>query len=286
MEHKVSIIGCGLMGSAIARTLYRKRFPVMAFNRSPEPLTAMKHLGIPATTNIDKAVVNADTLIIVLSNYGAVRSVLNRVSNGGLKGKLMLNLTSGSVLDAAEMRETAAGLGADYLDGSIWTLPSMIGDTETVITVGGSEHLWDQAEHVVKQLGGGSFHAGEAIGSGNVLEACFPGAFYMTAQNCFIESMQLASKSGIGIDVIARSVSPSLRLLRLSLDGLIAAIEKGDNTALEATMDVYLNAAKSYQLTAAAVDRPGPFLDLLVDQLEDAVNRGQGHLGPSVLFQK
>lgn len=273
------------MGSAIARKLHEKVLEVTAFNRSQVPLAALAGYGMRTSTDINAAIDGASSVIVVLSNYDAVGAVLDGVKPGALRGKLVINLTSGSASDAIDMATRIAPTGAEYLDGSIWVLPSMIGDADAVISMGGSEDVWQKAASLIKLLGGASFHAGEAVESGNVLEACFPGAFYMTAQNCFIESMQLASKFGIGAETISRSVAPSLRLLRTSLDGLIDAIQKGEDTAIEATMDVYLSAAKGYQRTASQVGHSVPFLDLLVEQVQNAVNRGQGNLGPSTLFR-
>lgn len=285
MNNSTTVIGCGLMGSEIARVLHGKRVNVTAFNRSLGPLLELAQQGMRTSTDIIEAIAASDILIVVLSHYEAVKSVLTGIGADILRGKLIINLTSGSSADAREMAVRMEPTGASYLDGSIWVLPSMIGDTETVICVGGDKGAWAAAEPVVKLIGGASFHAGTAIESGNVLEACFPGSFYMTAQSCFIESVRLARKSGIGSDAIARAVSPSLRLLKKSLDDVCTKIDARDDSTKEATLNVYLNAARSYGVTADGAGLSSPYLRLLLDELEQAVAKGHGADGPSALLR-
>lgn len=277
----VTVLGCGLMGSALVRTLHSGNQNVVGWNRSPSRLVPLANAGVCTVTDISAALDGCSTVIAVLSSYDAVRSTLDTEM---LAGKVLINLTSGSTQDAIDMSAWAAQRGVGYLDGSIWVLPSMIGSSETVISCAGSYELWLDVEPIVKILGGSSFHAGLPIENGNVLEACFPGAFYMTAQFCFMESMLRARRSGISSDVIAQSVAPSLRLLEKSLVDLASRISSDDHAAGEATLDVWLNAAEAYGATTESNGLPSPFLDILLTQLASARRAGLGQLGPSAML--
>nr|WP_244429915.1 NAD(P)-binding domain-containing protein [Rhizobium leguminosarum] len=220
------------MGSAIIRELHRKGQSVVAWNRSHAPLEALSERH-PTDTDLEFAVDGCDAIIVVLSSYSAARSVLGSLKAASLAGKTVINLTSGSAEKAAEMCTWPASVGIDYLDGSIWALPSMIGGSTTVISCAGPENVWEQVESLMKAVGGASFHAGEAIEIGNVHEACFLGAFYMTAQHCFIESVARARQSGIDFQTIAPAVAPSIDLLGTSLDDLVRKLMQNDETADE-----------------------------------------------------
>ncbi|MGO6881410.1 NAD(P)-dependent oxidoreductase [Rhizobium ruizarguesonis] len=276
-----TVLGCGLMGSALVRTLHSRDQKVVGWNRSPSRLVPLANAGVATFTDISAALDGCSTVIAVLSSYDAVRRALDAEM---LAGKVLINLTSGSVQDAIDMSAWATECGVGYLDGSIWVLPSMIGAPETVISCAGSSELWLDVEPLVKILGGSSFHAGLPIENGNVLEACFPGAFYMTAQFCFLESVLRARRSGIGADVIAQSVAPSLRLLETSLVDLASRFISNDQAAGEATLDVWLNAAEAYDATTGSSGLPSPFLDILLAQLRTARSAGLGPFGPSAML--
>jgi len=244
----------------------------------------LQEANIPVTTDLSAALHGSEIVIAVLSSYEAVRSVLGTASLADLAGKIIVNLSSGSAQDARDMREWAHGRNIEYVDGSIWVLPNMIGDSDTVISCAGSISLWERVEAVVKLLGGASFHAGEAIENGNILEACFPGAFYMTAQHCFVEAAVRAKRLGIESSVVQLAVSPSLTLLERSLGSLVKALDSSEHVAEDATLDVWLHAARSYRASAGA-EVPRPFLDILLDQLDGAIQAGLGPLAPSAMLQ-
>lgn len=283
-SNRTVIVGCGLMGSALLRTLHAKAQGVVGWNRSPGSLEPLQEAGIPVTTDLSVALAGSDIVVAVLSSYDVVRSVLDTAGLAELSGKIIVNLSSGSAQDARDMREWAHDRNAEYVDGSIWVLPNMIGASDTVLSCAGPVGLWERVEGVIKLLGGASFHAGEPIENANVLEACFPGAFYMTAQHCFIEAAVRARRLGIDSHVVQRAVSPSLALLDKSLGSLVNGLDSNQHVAEEATLDVWLHAARSYRSSAGA-DVPRPFLDILLHQLEAAVEAGLGPLAPSAMVQ-
>ncbi|MFA6314758.1 MAG: decarboxylating 6-phosphogluconate dehydrogenase [Candidatus Paceibacterota bacterium] len=56
MKNSITIFGLGRMGAQIARRLHKKGFKVVAWNRSIEPVTAMKKSGVYATNDLAEAV--------------------------------------------------------------------------------------------------------------------------------------------------------------------------------------------------------------------------------------
>ena len=56
MKCSITVVGCGLMGSAIAKALKKNGNALVAYNRSPGPLEALSRLGIPTSTDIDAAI--------------------------------------------------------------------------------------------------------------------------------------------------------------------------------------------------------------------------------------
>ncbi|MCX6718818.1 MAG: NAD(P)-binding domain-containing protein, partial [Candidatus Taylorbacteria bacterium] len=55
-KQPIIIFGLGRMGSQIAKRLHKKGFKVRAWNRSPEPVKAIKRAGVFATNSIEEAI--------------------------------------------------------------------------------------------------------------------------------------------------------------------------------------------------------------------------------------
>jgi ornithine cyclodeaminase/alanine dehydrogenase-like protein (mu-crystallin family) len=129
--HDVAVIGCGLMGAALARALADSGRSVAAWNRTPERAEALAGDGITPVRAIEDAVRSTRLIVACLSTYEATVAALEPVA--GWDGAVLVNLASGAPEEAAELRRWAAQRGAEYLDGSIVGYPQDIGSAEAAI---------------------------------------------------------------------------------------------------------------------------------------------------------
>ncbi|WP_037321091.1 NAD(P)-dependent oxidoreductase [Amycolatopsis orientalis] len=130
----VSIIGLGLMGTALARAFLTAGHPTTVWNRTAAKADALVADGARLAPTIGDALGSGGVTILCLTDYSAVRELLGGAE---LAGTTLLNLTSG---DSAQARETATWAekqGARYLDGAIMAVPSAIGTDEAVILLSG-----------------------------------------------------------------------------------------------------------------------------------------------------
>lgn len=284
-EKSVAIVGCGLMGSAIAKTLANANLQVNAWNRSPASASALSEYGIVAFKNINDLIQASRLVIVVLSDYAAVRDVLKNIEPSLWTGQVVVNLTSGSVSDAEQMGQWTQHLAINYLEGSIWTLPSEIGKIKTRITYSGNPQDWSTISSIMMRLGEASVYLGEQISLANIMEAAFPGGFYMTALTSFIEGARVAKSAGVDDVIIRSSIAPALELLRVSIEESIDRIQRCDFNPDQATIKVCLNAARSYHLTMDSLSQNSPLLRALIDTLEKAKTKNFEHLDISALIK-
>ncbi|MGW4131832.1 NAD(P)-dependent oxidoreductase [Amycolatopsis japonica] len=128
----ISVVGLGLMGTALARAFLKAGHPTTVWNRTAAKADALVAEGARLAPTIGDAL--GGVTIVCLTDYSAVRELLG---DAGLDGATLVNLTSG---DSAQARETAAWAekhGARYLDGAIMAIPSSIGTDEAVILLSG-----------------------------------------------------------------------------------------------------------------------------------------------------
>lgn len=91
MTNKIAIIGVGMMGSAIAKSLLKGGYKgrIIAADASPERVKEMEKLGVSASSDNHKAAADADIVFIVVKP-GDEEKVLKEIAND-LKGKLLIS---------------------------------------------------------------------------------------------------------------------------------------------------------------------------------------------------
>lgn len=282
---KTAVLGCGLMGSAVARTLLEGGGEVAVWNRTEAAAWALESNGATPFARAGDAVAIAPVVILLMAGYPAAAEALRAVPDELWRGRIIVNLMSGTADEAEMFARWAAERGADVLEGSIWTFPSAIGASTTTITYSGPESIWTKLESLLRTLGGNSRYVGAHYQAANVLEASFPGSFYMSAQMAFLESVSLAQASGIDATTIKNSLAPALDLLRASLIESLEHIDDSRFETDEATIDVFLNAAQSYRNTASKAGQRSEMLDALLSVLKRSVAQGHGSLGPAALVR-
>ena len=157
-SHSITLIGLGAMGSALALALLHPPNPsnpqsteinLTIYNRtSTRPIIPhLAFLGAHLAPSLISALATpADVIVICLISYAAIDSLLASLTAEGdstvLEGKVVLNLTNGTPLEARTMAQKLKevyGVKA-YLDGAVMATPSMVGHKEmgSQIYVGGA----------------------------------------------------------------------------------------------------------------------------------------------------
>jgi 3-hydroxyisobutyrate dehydrogenase-like beta-hydroxyacid dehydrogenase len=178
---KVSVIGLGAMGSAIAGILVENDFEVTVWNRNKEKAEKLVAQGAKLTEKAHEAVAASPLIITCVTNYQATREILSKAGiSETIAGKTLLELSTGTPQEARAAEQWAGGFGVKYLDGAIAATPSLLGKPETPIFLSGSRTVFDEHEKMLKTLGSLKF-VGEEIGTAATFDlgilAFFWGAF-------------------------------------------------------------------------------------------------------------
>ncbi|MFB4304839.1 NAD(P)-dependent oxidoreductase [Actinomadura sp. GTD37] len=121
---RVSVLGLGAMGGAIARAWLAAGYETTVWNRTAgraEPLVAE---GAKAAATAAEAVAASGLVVVCLLDDASVGEAL---ADADLAGKDLVNITTGTPGDARDRARWASGRGARYLDGGIMAVPPMIG---------------------------------------------------------------------------------------------------------------------------------------------------------------
>lgn len=143
-KERVSVVGLGLMGSALARALVAKGYEVTVWNRSQEKAAGFEGLAQVAGSVFD-AFSASNVIVVCLLSYEAGDSLMRSPEiESALSGKVLIQLSTGSPAEARRMSAWAQACGAGYLDGAILGAPSMVGGDQAKVLVSGPRALFDQ----------------------------------------------------------------------------------------------------------------------------------------------
>ncbi|WP_157963114.1 NAD(P)-dependent oxidoreductase [Chitinophaga deserti] len=162
MKERILMIGLGAMGTVLARLLLEKGKQVTVWNRSEEKARPLIAAGATYSGDIQAAVDANDIILICLTDYAVTDQVMQGVT---MKGKTVVQLSTGTPQDARVMAGDYTARGAAYLDGAILATPSQMGTEQTPIFLSGSAAAYDTAGDALRILGGTLIYQGEAPGA-------------------------------------------------------------------------------------------------------------------------
>ncbi|MFD5701406.1 NAD(P)-dependent oxidoreductase [Streptomyces lasiicapitis] len=136
--HPVSVLGLGMMGSALAAALLKAGHPTTVWNRTAAKTGPLAAQGAtPADT--PAAGVTASPLVIAcLTTNDNVRELFAPLA-AELRGRTLVNLTNGTPSQARELAAWAEEHGIAYVDGGIMAVPQMIAGPGAYILYSGDE---------------------------------------------------------------------------------------------------------------------------------------------------
>src|SRR5918992_6284527 len=166
MKNEVSVIGLGVMGSALARALLSNGHRVTVWNRTSAKAEPLVRDGAVLADSAASAVRPSPVVLVCVEDYKVTRSILGREEVApALAGRVLVELSSGTPQDARDSELWARERGIDYLDGAIMATPSQIGRPDTPIFLSGKETAFRRSEPVLKTLAGNLIYMGESVGS-------------------------------------------------------------------------------------------------------------------------
>jgi 3-hydroxyisobutyrate dehydrogenase len=156
----ISLLGCGLLGTAIGERLLARGFRLHVWNRRPEHTQTLVAAGAQLASSPAEAVAAGDLVITVLSDGPITAEVLLNQAGIALPGRLVLQVAT---IAPAESRDLAIALqqrGAHFLETPVLgSRPEALAGCLQVM-VGGERADLERAQPVLTALGGEPHHLG------------------------------------------------------------------------------------------------------------------------------
>ncbi|GAB2493195.1 NAD(P)-dependent oxidoreductase [Nocardiopsis aegyptia] len=145
---RVTVLGLGAMGTALARTWLAAGHPVTVWNRTAARAEALAPEGADVAATAAEAVAAGGVVVTCLWDDASVGASLAGVD---LRGRDLVDLTTGTPAQARERAAWARERGARFVSGGIMAVPPMVGVPEAggYAFYGGSRAAFEAAEAVL-----------------------------------------------------------------------------------------------------------------------------------------
>jgi 3-hydroxyisobutyrate dehydrogenase-like beta-hydroxyacid dehydrogenase len=218
MTEPVTVLGLGPMGHAIAAAFAAAGHQTTVWNRTAGRPTPD---GCVRTPDLTEAVTAGKTVVVCLLDYDAVRSVLTPLA-AALRGRTLVNVTSGSPDAARALAAWAASHDVAYTDGAIMTPTVTIGTPSATVLLSG------RPTDVLAPLGGTQTYLGTDPGRAAAFDVALLDIFW-TSVTGVVHAFALARSENIAATELAPLASGIADLLPTVIDSHSARLTANDH---------------------------------------------------------
>ncbi|MEU7579729.1 NAD(P)-binding domain-containing protein [Streptomyces sp. NPDC041068] len=280
---RVTLIGLGLMGTALAEAFLAAGHPTTVWNRSPEKASPLVAKGAVHAATIEDAVAASPLVITCLTTFDATLAALEPAA-AELAGRTLVTLNSGTPSGARGTADWAAAQGARFLGGAVKNVPGAVGKPDTLLYYAGDRAVFDEHEETLRVLGGDTVHLGTDPDLAALYEMAV-GSTLLPALIGFFQGAALVQARGLEASSLVRYEVKWLEMIASILPTLAAEIDSGDYTRPASTVGVFHEAADYDREAAEEGGVDSSWLVPMYDLVRRAVDEGHRDHSVSALVE-
>ena len=278
MAVSISVLGLGMMGRPMVRTLQEAGCDVRGWNRSALPPDLTE--GIPLCRTIKESA-RADVCLLMLLDSKAVDAVLEQVEPDLEAGQVVLDMSSSDPIRSTDhaRRLTAKGIG--WIDAPVSGGPEGAADGTLAIMAGGAASDFETVKPVLDILGGNVVHVG-GPGMGHVVKVINQVIVGLTIE-AVAEGLTLAEKTGVDPRLVQQALKGGFadsKILQLHGSRMIRRSYVPGGKATIQLKD--LNLARAL---ADSADLRLPHVESLITFYEKLISQKDGDLDHSAIHK-
>ena len=227
MKPTLSVIGIGSMGSALVRAFLKHEYRTTIWNRTQAKAEPLAGLGARLAATVRDAVSAADIVVVNVNDYATTEQLLRSVDvTAALRGKLLVQLTSGTPAQARAMAGWARQHAIPYLDGAIMATPNFIGEPGCTILYAGLNEAFTQHKPVLLALGGNTLYLGSDAGHASALDNALLVVLWGTLFGV-LQGVSICESEKFSLDTYLGSLQAIMPMVGASSTDLVKRIEDG-----------------------------------------------------------
>ncbi|MGB7437496.1 MAG: NAD(P)-binding domain-containing protein [Candidatus Acidiferrum sp.] len=285
MNQKVAVIGTGCMGSALASAIFKKGFSTTVWNRTAAKAAPLAELGLHIAPSILDAVKEADVVVVNINNYDSTKQLLRHPEiESALRGKILVQLTTGTPDEAREMESWTRPHGIEYLDGAILGNPIDIGKPQVIALYSGSEELFHRLKPILLAFGDNAMFVGKQIGHASALDMAAL-AFGVGAMFSFLQGFIVYETENLPVEGYMQSIKGLLPVLETVFSGLLGTIRAKDYDHTQASLEVYAACPRELIKWCKDYGVDHSFADSQLSLIDKAIKSGKGPADFAYLYE-
>ncbi|MFC6638113.1 NAD(P)-binding domain-containing protein [Sulfitobacter sp. JBTF-M27] len=235
---KVSVIGLGDMGAALARALIQEGYDVTVWNRSPERAAPFRAEGHKVADTAQAAIEASPVSVICIGTHSDTKALLETMPDA-VVGRTFIELSTGDGPSATALDERVSALGGRCLVGMILAGPGQIGDASTCFLVAGDPTDWAAQEGILRTMAPASDYIGENVAH---LADLFSALFLPRQGAMFgmIFGAHFCEVAGVPLDIYVKQLPAAMRVATDIYAPTVAqTIPSGDFSGSGSPLKVY-----------------------------------------------
>jgi 3-hydroxyisobutyrate dehydrogenase len=197
MSTTVAVLGTGIMGAGMTRSLLREGHEVTVWNRSTDKAKPLADDGARVAETAADAVADADVVITMLFDTDAVAQTIEPVLPRFRDGAVWVQASTVGIEGTDRLAALARDAGVDFLDTPMLGTKAPAENGQLVVLASGPSSLRDTVAPVFDAIGSRTQWVSETIGDASRLKLAI-NAWIGVMVNGIAQSIALAR--GLGID--------------------------------------------------------------------------------------
>lgn len=232
----VSVLGLGLMGSALAESLLSAGHPVTVWNRTRAKAAPLAAKGARVVESAAEALAASELAITCVTDHAATIDILSGVAAGG-GGKTLVQLTTMNPDQSRQLSDWARDQQMAYLDGTIFGVPTTVRDGKATIVFSGPADLFEDNREIFRALGT-PMHLSPKIGAAVAFDRVWY-AYAFTVSMAVMQGAAMAHASGYSKQVYFDMVKARTPIILDQLMRLGDKIAARNYATSDARLDVW-----------------------------------------------
>lgn len=234
---RVTVIGAGTMGAAIASQLISRGARVTVWNRSPGKCERLVAAGAAVMPKFDDAIEASPIAISCLINSSVAQSLLAKgPATRLLNGKTFVDTSTASPADVQQLADLVHASGGQHLDAKLMFYPAQVGSNTATMYVAGSPNVYARYQSVFENIVGDARFIGQDARRASLLYTAV-WSYYYAGLFGFLEALALVTRSGIAPSLFLEQLNAAhgdlIQHVRESAERIIEDRLQGDQAAVE-----------------------------------------------------
>ena len=149
---RVTVVGTGLLGRAVAERLHQSGRSVTVYNRTRSKAEPLRKLGLTIAGSCEEAVEAAGAVILLLADAPAIRSVLLSKDGPDLTGRIVIQMATIAPAESRSIGEAIAAAGGEYCETPVLGSVTEARLGALLLLFGGTSELFERLGELFRPL--------------------------------------------------------------------------------------------------------------------------------------